>query len=168
MLELIDLPATTAVRPDYDESRSIVRDAYARLDETSRNKRARELATILGLTEAQWVAAQCGVIHSIPLAGSPAEIFSHVGRLGEAMALTRNDFCVHEGTASICTSRPTRPLAWCWGPALICACFFQAGPMSGRSKRKAAAAFSSSTTRGLRYTRSIAPARRTCLSMLRW
>ena len=69
MLELIDLPASTAVRPDYDENRSIVRDAYARLDETSRNKRARELATILGLTEAQWVAAQCEVIRSIPASG---------------------------------------------------------------------------------------------------
>ena len=96
MLELIDLPAPTSSRPEFDENISAVRTAYARLDEATRNKRARDLATHLGLTEAQWVAAQCEVVRSIPLAGTPAEIFSHVGRLGEAMALTRNDFCVHE------------------------------------------------------------------------
>ena len=96
MLELIDLPASTSVRPDYDENVSAVRHEYAQLDEATRNKRARDLATHLGLTEAQWVAAQCEMVRSIPLAGKPAEIFSQVGRLGEAMALTRNDYCVHE------------------------------------------------------------------------
>ncbi len=124
MLELIDLPATTAVRPDYDESRSIVRDAYARLDETSRNKRARELATILGLTEAQWVAAQCEVIRSIPLAGSPAEIFSHVGRLGEAMALTRNDFCVHERHGQYLHIKADSPVGLVLGPDIDLRMFF--------------------------------------------
>ncbi len=124
MLELIDIPASTSIRPDHEENIAAVREAYARLDEATCNKRARDLATILGLTEAQWVAAQCEVIRSIPLAGSPAEIFSHVGRLGEAMALTRNDFCVHERHGKYLHVKADSPVGLVLGPDIDLRMFF--------------------------------------------
>ncbi|MFT3930884.1 MAG: ChuX/HutX family heme-like substrate-binding protein [Spongiibacteraceae bacterium] len=61
--------------------------------------RARDRASRLGITEAELVAAQCGVRTTALIADVPnpfQTIFRELGSLGRVMALTRNDGCVHE------------------------------------------------------------------------
>lgn len=58
--------------------------------------RARNLAQELGVSEAEWVAAGCAGVKATELHGQPQAIFRELGTLGPVMALTRNDWCVHE------------------------------------------------------------------------
>ena len=58
--------------------------------------RARDRATRLEVSEAELIAALCGGVTVRQLAGKPNEIFAELGSLGEVMALSRNDSCVHE------------------------------------------------------------------------
>lgn len=81
---------------DFDQHIAIVHGRFTKFESDITHKRAREVAHLLGLTEAQWVAAQCGALRSIRLSGNPIEIFNQIPRLGTVMALTRNDYCVHE------------------------------------------------------------------------
>jgi putative hemin transport protein len=57
--------------------------------------RARDAADALGVSEAELVAAQCGVI-ARPLAMDIEKLFEGLSAVGRVMALTRNDSCVHE------------------------------------------------------------------------
>ncbi|HRO60390.1 MAG TPA: ChuX/HutX family heme-like substrate-binding protein [Burkholderiaceae bacterium] len=57
--------------------------------------RIRERARRLGASEAQLVAAGCG-LESTELEGKPQALFRELGTLGPVMALSRNDWCVHE------------------------------------------------------------------------
>ncbi len=57
--------------------------------------RIRERARRLGASEAELVAADCG-LESQQLDGTPQAIFRELGSLGRVMALARNDWCVHE------------------------------------------------------------------------
>lgn len=61
--------------------------------------RIRDRATRLGVTELELVATQCGM-RSVELVGAKRmpmqSIFRELGALGEVMALSRNDWCVHE------------------------------------------------------------------------
>src|SRR3546814_11299202 len=61
-------------------------------------QRARNLAQALEVSEAQWVAAECNGLRATALTGaeSPQAVFRELGSLGEVMALTRNEWCVHE------------------------------------------------------------------------
>lgn len=59
-------------------------------------RRARELAMHLGVSECELVHAGYEGLVSRPLAGSLHEMFAALGTLGRVMALTRNDWCVHE------------------------------------------------------------------------
>ncbi len=67
--------------------------------------RARDFATAHGLAEAELVAAFSG--HgTTPLAPHPDGLLPFVGRMGEVMALTRNDSCVHEKVGVYSDYRP--------------------------------------------------------------
>lgn len=66
------------------------------LAKTEGPQRARNRAQALGVSEAQWVAAQCDGVQATPLTGSAQAIFKAIATLGEVMALTRNAWCVHE------------------------------------------------------------------------
>lgn len=81
---ITDTGSLDALRARYRESL----DAEPKL-------RIRDRAGRLGVTEAELVAADCGLA-SIGLAGKPQEIFRELGSLGQVMALSRNDWCVHE------------------------------------------------------------------------
>lgn len=59
-------------------------------------RRARELAMHLGVSECELVHAQYEGLVSRPLSGSLDEMFAALSTLGRVMALTRNDWCVHE------------------------------------------------------------------------
>lgn len=57
--------------------------------------RARDFAQSLGITEAELVAAHVGHGTTV-LVADPDRLVPWVGKLGDVMALTRNDNCVHE------------------------------------------------------------------------
>ena len=61
--------------------------------------RARDFATLNGITEADLVAAFVGQT-ATALTPDPDRLMPWVARLGEVMALTRNDACVHERVGS--------------------------------------------------------------------
>lgn len=57
--------------------------------------RARDAADALGVSEAELVAAQCGV-NATPLTMDIEKLFAGLPSVGKVMALTRNDHCVIE------------------------------------------------------------------------
>lgn len=57
--------------------------------------RERDLAAAIGVTEAHLVAAEVGAA-ATRISADPAQLIPHVCRMGEVMALTRNDSAVHE------------------------------------------------------------------------
>lgn len=67
----------------------------ARLKRNNPNIRARNAAAALGITEAELVAARVGD-GVTRLADAPEAILRDVVSVGEVMALTRNEHCVHE------------------------------------------------------------------------
>ncbi|WP_137935736.1 ChuX/HutX family heme-like substrate-binding protein [Chitinivorax sp. B] len=69
--------------------------AWQALCEQEPKLRIREAASRLGVNEAALVDAQCGV-QATRLVGDLRALFKQLGSLGDVMALTRNDFCVHE------------------------------------------------------------------------
>lgn len=80
----------------FDHYIAVVHRKFNKIQADLQHKRAREIAHLLGLTEAQWVASQCGSLRSIRLSGQPMDILKEIPRLGAVMALTRNAHCVHE------------------------------------------------------------------------
>src|SRR5690606_39961907 len=82
----------------YDELAAQLRARNDALAAAQPGQRARNLAQALGVSEAQWVAAQCGGLRATALTGapSPQHVFRELCTLGEVIALTPNDCCVHE------------------------------------------------------------------------
>lgn len=78
-----------------DSIRSDLRARHDTLVAAEPKLRIRERAQRLGATEAELVAAGCGV-ESTELGGTPQALFRQLGSLGQVMALSRNDWCVHE------------------------------------------------------------------------
>lgn len=90
--------------------------------------RIRDRAARLGVTEAELVAAECGV-ESTPLTSSdrtPMQtIFRDLGSLGEVMALSRNDWCVHERHGRYEDIQADSPVGIVLGPDIDLRMFFQ-------------------------------------------
>ncbi|QYK42062.1 MAG: hemin-degrading factor [Paracoccaceae bacterium] len=63
------------------------------------NLRERDLAAAIGLTEAHLVAAEVGQ-GAVRIAADPTRLMPLVAGLGDVMALTRNESCVHERRGS--------------------------------------------------------------------
>lgn len=80
-------------------------------------RRPRDLAELLGLPEAALVAAQVG--HgAVRIAAGPDRLIPAVQTLGEVMALTRNDACVHERVGSYRDWHPGDQAAMVLGPEI--------------------------------------------------
>jgi len=73
-----------------------LRTQYDALRQNHPELRIRNAAHALGVSEMELVAAGVGGIHSTLLKQPPQDIFKELGSLGQVMALTRNDWCVHE------------------------------------------------------------------------
>lgn len=86
--------------------------------------RARNMAQELGVSEAEWVAAECGGLIATPLVGEPQAIFREFGTLGEVMALTRNDWCVHERHGIYENIQANGPVGLVLGPDIDLRVFF--------------------------------------------
>ncbi len=76
------------------ESLAALRARHDALTAAEPKLRVRERARRLGTTEAALVAAGCG-LDAVPL-DTPKDVFRALGALGRVMALSRNDWCVHE------------------------------------------------------------------------
>ncbi|BCL74987.1 hemin-degrading factor [Jeongeupia sp. HS-3] len=80
---------------EFKDHADALQTRYQALLATEPKLRARERAARLAVSEAQLVAADCGVA-STELQGPAQTIFRELGTLGHVMALSRNDDCVHE------------------------------------------------------------------------
>lgn len=96
MLDLIHTPDQNLFNAHDISYVGKVKQQYFSLSDADQNKRARDLAQTLNITEAQWVASSSGPLKSIYLRGDGREVFKEIGSLGTVMALTRNQSCVHE------------------------------------------------------------------------
>lgn len=85
--------------------------------------RMRERAQRLGASEAELVAAGCGV-ESVELAGSAQALVRALGSLGEVMALSRNDWCVHERHGRYLDIQADGPVGLVLGPDIDLRLFF--------------------------------------------
>lgn len=72
-----------------------LRARSAELQAAEPRLRIRDRALRLGVSEAELVAAGAGV-EAVALAGTPQALVGDLGALGRVMALSRNDWCVHE------------------------------------------------------------------------
>lgn len=90
--------------------------------------RIRDRAARLGVTEAELVAAECGLT-STPLTSSdptPMQaIFRDLGTLGNVMALSRNEWCVHERHGRYEDIQADAPVGIVLGPDIDLRMFFQ-------------------------------------------
>lgn len=81
---------------NFEARAEALRTRAAELAQREPKLRARNQAQALGVSEAELVAAGCGGARVTPLGGEMQALFRELGTLGEVMALTRNDWCVHE------------------------------------------------------------------------
>ncbi|WP_459616574.1 hemin-degrading factor [Bordetella sp. 2513F-2] len=110
--------------PTYAELAARLRARHDELVASQPGGRARNLAQALGVSEAQWVAAQCGGLKATALHGTPQEIFRGLGALGAVMALTRNDWCVHERHGRYEDIQAEGPVGLVLGPDIDLRVFF--------------------------------------------
>jgi len=110
----------------YTEQSAQLRARHDALAAEQPGQRARNQAQALGVSEAQWVAAQCGGLRAVALsaAESPQEIFRELGTLGEVMALTRNEWCVHERHGRYESIQAGGPVGLVLGPDIDLRVFF--------------------------------------------
>jgi putative hemin transport protein len=123
MLEMIDTPVGESPADDHTR-REIIKGQYEALDDATRSKRARDVARALNLSEAQWVAAQCGPIKSLRLKGTGQSVFRQIQSLGQVMALTRNESCVHERHGAYQDIQAQGPVGLVLGPDIDLRAFF--------------------------------------------
>ena len=120
---LTDLHDSTCMYT-FDQNIAVVHRKFNMLEADLQHKRAREVAHLLGLTEAQWVAAQCGSLSSIRLFGQPMDILKEIPRLGAVMALTRNAYCVHERHGRYLNVQSEQPVGLVLGPDIDLRIFY--------------------------------------------
>lgn len=100
-----------------------LRARHAALCEQEPKLRIRERAQRLGATEAELIAANCGV-ESIELIGTAQALFRELGTLGQVMALSRNDWCVHERHGAYTDIQAEGPVGIVLGPDIDLRMFF--------------------------------------------
>lgn len=88
----LDLPIPG---PTDDSPANGLRARWQELKAAQPRLRARDAAEALGVSEAELVAAQCGIT-ARPLKMDIEKLFAGLPALGRVMALTRNEHCVHE------------------------------------------------------------------------
>lgn len=81
---------------EIDLSPDGIRERYQQLRSQNLRLRTKDAAQQLGLSEEELVAAQIDAERIVRLRPDFEAILTRVESLGEVMALTRNEFCVHE------------------------------------------------------------------------
>jgi putative hemin transport protein len=109
---------------DFDTRATDLRARSKALADGNPGMRARDLARVLGVSEAEWVAAGCTGTPAVALSGEPQAIFRDLGTLGPVMALTRNDHCVHERHGRYEDIQADGPVGLVLGPDIDLRVFF--------------------------------------------
>ena len=124
MLNLIDVPHNHLYTSQELTFKAQLKQKYDALSAVEQKKRARDLAHLLDVTEAQWVASSLGTLQSIRLEGDGREVFKAIGSLGSVMALTRNQSCVHERHGEYLNIQAQGPVGLVLGPDIDLRIFF--------------------------------------------
>lgn len=106
-----------------DTTDDTLRTRHAQLLAQEPKLRIRDRAQRLGVTEAELIAARCGV-ESVALAGPAQTLFRDLGTLGPVMALSRNEHAVHERHGSYVNIEADGPMGIVLGPDIDLRMFF--------------------------------------------
>jgi len=108
----------------FDQQAAPLRKRYAELKAEQPKARIRNLAAQMSVSEMELVAAGCGEIRSTRLREPAQDIFKELGSLGRVMALTRNDWCVHERHGRYEDIRAGKTMGIVLGPDIDLRMFF--------------------------------------------
>ncbi|MBF6618416.1 MAG: hemin-degrading factor [Candidimonas sp.] len=110
--------------PAYEQQALALRERYKQLKEENPKSRIRNLAALIGVSEMELVAANCGEIQATLLKEPAQDIFKDLGSLGRVMALTRNEWCVHERHGKYEEIRAGKTMGIVLGPDIDLRMFF--------------------------------------------
>ncbi|MCK9507873.1 MAG: hemin-degrading factor [Pigmentiphaga sp.] len=108
----------------FEQHARPLRERYAQLKEQNPKARIRNLARELSVSEMELVAAGCGGIEPVLLTEPAQDIFKELGSLGRVMALTRNEWCVHERHGKYEDIRAGKVMGIVLGPDIDLRMFF--------------------------------------------
>lgn len=108
----------------FEQQAQPLRERYAQLKQQNPKARTRNLARDMSVSEMELVAAGCGGIQSVLLTEPAQDIFKELGSLGRVMALTRNEWCVHERHGQYEDIRAGKSMGIVLGPDIDLRMFF--------------------------------------------
>lgn len=109
-----------------DDARAVaLRAQYDEVAARHPKMRIRNIATQMGVTELELVAAGAGGARNTALRTPPQDIFRELGSLGRVMALTRNEWCVHERHGRYEDIRAGKTMGIVLGPDIDLRVFFR-------------------------------------------
>ena len=109
---------------DFHDRAQSLRARFQALADAEPGLRVRTMADRLGVAEVELVAAQCGDLAADRLDVRAADLFQELGLLNEAMAVTRNPWCVHERTGRYVDMRIEAQIGLALGPDIDLRAFF--------------------------------------------
>lgn len=110
----------------FNQRAQALRERYDQLKAEQPKARIRTLAKDMGVSELELVAANCGDLQSTQLREPAQEIFKALGELGRVMALTRNEWAVHERHGEYQDIRAGKTMGIVLGPDIDLRMFFSA------------------------------------------
>lgn len=108
----------------FEDQAQPLRERYTQLKVEHPKARIRNLAQQMGVSEMELVAARCGGIQSTLLREPAQDIFKELGTLGRVMALTRNEWAVHERHGTYEDIRAGKTMGIVLGPDIDLRMFF--------------------------------------------
>jgi len=112
--------------PFHDHAHAVqLRAQYDAVAARSPKLRIRNIATELGVSELELVAAGAGGGRVVALRTPPQDVFRELGSLGRVMALTRNEWCVHERKGHYDDIRAGKTMGIVLGPDIDLRVFFR-------------------------------------------
>lgn len=108
----------------FEERALVLRNRYTQLKAETPKARIRNLAQQMAVSELELVAANCGEIQSTLLREPVQDIFQELGSLGRVMALTRNEWAVHERHGKYEDIRAGKTMGIVLGPDIDLRLFF--------------------------------------------
>src|SRR5690606_34166489 len=106
------------------ERAQLLRARYDAAVASQPNARIRNVATEMGVSELELVASGAGGMDTVVLRSPPQEVFKALGSLGRVMALTRNEWCVHERHGRYEDIRAGKSMGIVLGPDIDLRVFF--------------------------------------------
>lgn len=109
---------------EFEHRSAVLRTGFDKVKSAHPQWRIRNVAQEMDVSEMELVAAGCGGLESIALVAPPQDIFKELGGLGRVMALTRNEWCVHERHGHYEKIRAGKTMGIVLGPDIDLRLFF--------------------------------------------